>query len=261
VSTLDTLLKKAADDKLAHFYIVESSSQGETQEILMDFVHSFIRSYYQQVEYQKASLDHLMDHPDVYVLGIDEARKESTAYTVLEAEALSRFFEFRPVQSKRKFVVIAEAHRMSSVISNKWLKLLEEPQGQSTIFLLNAKRMKLLDTIHSRAIHLRLPSTPVVRDHSAWTEMLGVLGKMTLSEFIEEFSRGEMTLNDWVTELVQWESEQISSPESKTHLMEWLKTLAEMEVFHQPTATKWTLFYSYLKDHVLPRLKGPSALT
>ena len=261
MSVLETLLKKAADQKLAHFYIVESSSQGETQEILMDFVHAFIKSYYQQVEHQKASVEHLMDHPDVYVLGIDESRKETTSYTVLEAEALARFLEFRAVQSKRKFIVIAEAHRMSSVISNKWLKLLEEPQGQSTIFLLNAKRMKLLDTIHSRAIHLRLPSTPVERDHSAWKELLGVLGKITLSEFIEQYSRGEMTLNEWVTELVEWESEQISSPESKAHLMEWLKTLAEMDVFHQPTATKWTLFHSYLKYHVLPRLKGPSTLT
>ena len=256
MSVLTTLLKKAADQKLAHFYIVESSSQGDTQTILMDFVHSFIKSYYQQVEHQKGSLENLMDHPDVFVLGLDDSRKEHTAYTVLEAEALSRFFEFRPVQSQRKFVVISEAHRMSSVIANKWLKLLEEPQGQSTIFLLNSKRMKLLDTIHSRAIHLRLPSTPVASDHSAWTELLSVLGKISLSEFIEGYSRGEMTLDDWITELVQWESEQLSSPESKTQLTHWLKTLAEMEVFHQPTATKWTLFYSYLKDHVLPRLKA-----
>ena len=54
--------------------------------------------------------------------------------------------------------------------------------------------------------------------------------------------------------MVKWEAEQLGHVEGKISLTEWLKTLQEMETFHQPSATKWTLFYSYLQKHILPRL-------
>ncbi len=252
----DILITKAKKQELAHFYIVESSAPfEEAQKNLVDFVHQFIKSYYQEVEGHKQSLVHLMDHPDVYVLGNlpSTEKKENSSFKVEEAEAFSRFFEFRAVQSKRKFAIITEAHRMTPVVANKWLKLLEEPQGMSTIFLLNPTGQKLLDTIHSRAIHLRLPSTPQVLDSGEWNEFLNATQNYSLSQFLETYSRDERDLRFWMDQLICWESEQIDVVASKLALENWIKTYQEMEIFHQPTATKWTLFFGHLKDHVLPR--------
>lgn len=254
----DILLQKGHKQELGHFYILETSApEAEAHEKLIHFVHEFIRDYYQQVEGHKQSLAHLMDHPDVFVLGNlagEDEDKNEKPFKVEEAEALSRFFEFKPVQGKRKFAVITEGHRLTTVVANKWLKLFEEPQGNSTIFLLNPRRGQLLPTIHSRAIHLRIPSAQEAKDFSEWNEMINEASKMTLAQFLEKFSRSE-NLTYWVNELIQWEAEQLERPLTKQALENYLKDFQEMETFHQPTATKWTLYYSYLQTHVFPRLR------
>lgn len=254
----DILLKKASQDQLGHFYIIETSAPAQmSHEILVNFVHGFIRDYFQKVEGHKQSMINLMDHPDVFVLGnteVDADDKKEKFFKVEEAETLNRFFEFRPVQAKRKFAVITEGHRINTIVANKWLKLLEEPQGTSTIFLLNPRGQQLLPTIHSRAIHLRLPTKSDPLEFSAWNEFLNDLKTMTLAQFLENYSRGERDLTFWVNELIRWESEQTDKPTPKAELGQWIKTFQEMEIFHQPTATKWSLFYAFVRENVLPRV-------
>lgn len=254
----DILFKKAAANELGHFYIIETSAPEHlSHDALIHFTHHFIRDYYQKLEGAKQSLTHLMDHPDVYVLGNlkgNDEDNDNRPFKVEDAEAFARFFEFKPVQGKRKFAVITEGHRINAIVANKWLKLLEEPQGTSTIFLLNPRRGQLLPTIHSRAIHLRLPAKLSSGDFSDWNEFVTDLKKMTLSEVLENYSRGERDLSFWVNELIRWEAEQMEGGPQKTALNSWLKSFQEMETFHQPGATKWSLFYHYLKEQVLPRI-------
>lgn len=253
----DILLKKAQNQELGHFYIVETSApQHVAHEVLLKFVHEFIRDYYQKIEGHKQSLTNLMDHPDVFVLGNtneDEDDKVDKFFKVEEAETLSRFFEFKAVQGKRKFAVITEGHRINTIVANKWLKLLEEPQGTSTIFLLNPYRQQLLPTIHSRAIHLRLPTKSDPLDFSEWNEFTSDVKNLSLAQFLEKYSRGDRDLTFWVNELIRWESEQTDKPTPKAQLATWLRDFQEMEIFHQPTATKWSLFYSYLRENVFLR--------
>lgn len=252
----EILLSKAKEGKLAHFYITETSGEFEdSREKLFDFVHHFIRDYYQKVEGQKNSLENLMDHPDVLVMGLrSEEKKESAFYSVLEAEELARFFQFRGVQSKRKFVVIHDAHRINQIVANKWLKLLEEPSQNATIFLLNPKKVRLLDTIHSRALHLRLAKTKTEADQENWNALLEDVKDLKLSGFLEKYSRGDLNLSYWMNTLLDWEAKQTDNMIAKIALQEFTKEFQEMELFHQPTATKWTLFYTHLKEHILPRL-------
>lgn len=251
------LLKKGANQSLGHFYILEiAETESIAAKALLKFTHDFVREYYQTIENSKQSMVHLMDHPDVIVLGNTEQKEDEKApanYTVLDAERLSRFFEFKAVQAKRKFAVITEAHKITNVVANKLLKLFEEPQGITTIFLLNPRRTKLLDTIHSRAIHIRLPTQNKTHDQTEWNNFLSDVRGQTLSKFLETFSKSEPDLSFWMSELIQWESEQSDQSQGKTALENWIQLYQEMELFHQPTATKWTLFYNHLQLHVLPR--------
>ncbi len=253
----DLLLQKAKKQELAHFYILETSAPRETaHDTLLSFTHGFIKDYYQKVEGHKQSLKNLMDHPDVFVLGYkggEDEDKNEKAFKVEEAETFSRFFEYRAIQALRKFAVITEAHRINQTIANKWLKLLEEPLGTSTIFLLNPRRVELLSTIHSRAIHLRVVPYKKVTEENLWRDFIHRVKEMTLSEFLEENSRqGELSF--WVNEAIQWEAEQNDHFAPKKELELLLKDLQEMEAFNQPAATKWTLFYTYLREQVINRL-------
>lgn len=252
----EILINKAKKNELAHFYIIETSVPLELAHAeLIKFVTQFIREYYQNVEGQKSSINHLMDHPDVFVLGnvnLDE-EAEDKYFKVEDAQELARFFEFRPVQSLHKFAVITEGHRINTIVANKWLKLLEEPQGKATIFLLNPRGGQLLPTIHSRAIHLRLPAMASTQDFSEWNEFIKSIKGQGLADFLETHQRNS-DLGYWVNELVRWEAEQTDQITAKTSLEEWLKSYREMDIFHQPGATKWSLFYQHLRDHVLPRI-------
>jgi hypothetical protein len=254
MKVLDALLEKAKKDQLGHFYLLESRGD-KTFEHLMISVQSFIQDYFEKVEGTKGS-GHLINHPDVFILGNapDTEDPEDAFFTVAEAEELNRFFEFKPVQSKRKFAVITEAHRVNSIVANKWLKLLEEPQGAATIFLLNPRGIKLLDTIHSRAQHLRLSMSATDPEASAWQEFLALTKGQTLAQFLELHQKGERSVQDWTQELLRWEAEEYEKSAGKFAIGKWLKNLQDMETFHQPSATKWTLFYSYLQEHVLPRV-------
>lgn len=257
MSLHDLLLTKATRDQLAHFYIVESAaSQAEAFDQLMKFTHEFIRDYYQKIEGAKQSMQNLMDHPDVYVMGNhpDYADKKDPNYIVEEAEQLMRFFEFKPVQGKRKFAVIPEGHKITSVVANKWLKMLEEPNANITVFLLNPRGQKLLDTIHSRAQNLRLPVSITPHSQALWDNFMAETKSTSLAQFIERNLKQDQDVLFWTNELIRWEATKLENPEDKMALSEWLKKLQEMEIFHQPSATKWTLFYAYLQAHVLPRI-------
>ncbi|MES2525446.1 MAG: hypothetical protein V4598_00100 [Bdellovibrionota bacterium] len=246
------LLAKGKSGELAHFYLLETAlSEEESAEVLYDFCLNFIRKYFHEVEKQTHPVNTLMDHPDVLVITGVEEKKD---YTVEDAVLMEKFFTWKAVQSQRKFVVIPEAHRLTETLANKWLKLLEEPPVTATIFLLNPRRIKLLPTIQSRALALRLPQKRVKHNESEWIEFLGEMKEMGLSKFLETFSKGERPLSFWMDELLHWETEQLTRMENKSRLERVIKLIEEMNTFNQPAATKWTFFFHHLNDHVLPRL-------
>ncbi len=246
------LINKAKSGELAHFYVIETAlSEEESSHELMEFCHSFIKKYFHEVEGQNHPMTSLMDHPDVLVITGIEEKKD---YTVEDATILEKFFSWKAIQSQRKFVVIPEAHRITQIIANKWLKLLEEPPVNATIILLNPRRIKLLPTIQSRSLALRLPRKRGVHNSHEWNEFLGAIKNMGLSEFLEKYSKGDRPLSFWLEELTHWETEQFTQMGCKTALEKTLRTLEEMEVFNQPAATKWTFLYYHLKDNVLGRL-------
>jgi len=252
----DLLLLKAKQDQLAHFYILETHLNEEAStKKLFEFVSQFLKKYFMEIENQKNFPRNIQDHPDILILGKtpESDEKQSSFFTVEEASALNRFFEFKPLQSKRKFAIIMDGHRISPVVANKWLKLLEEPFGNSTIFLLNPRGQKLLDTIHSRALHLRLSSPKRDSDLVEWQNFISAVKKKSLHQFLEEFSKGEKELTYWNNLLIEWEATQVSEAQAKIALIDWLSKSQEMDIFHQPTATKWTLFYTFLGKYVLPR--------
>lgn len=245
----EILLKKGAAAELAHFYLLETPlPEAEAGESLMNFCHSYIRKYFQQVEKQTHPVNSLMDHPDVLVITGIEEKKD---YTVEDAVVMEKFFSWNAVQSQRKFVVIPEAHRITQTLANKWLKILEEPPVSATIFLLNPRRIKLLPTIQSRALSLRLAVKREKHDSSVWEEFTQNVKTMGLAEFLETYSKSDRPLRFWLEEMLSWETEQLAQMSGKSSMEKTLKLLEEMETFNQPAATKWTFLYFHLKDHVL----------
>jgi DNA polymerase III delta' subunit len=70
-----------------------------------------------------------------------------------------------PLSARRRFFVIVHAHQMNSEAANALLKVLEEPQAQSTFILTSSRPTALLPTIRSRCQTVRFSavSRPAMR--------------------------------------------------------------------------------------------------
>jgi hypothetical protein len=139
-------------------------------------------------------------------------------------------------------------------VANKCLKLLEEPNGNSTIFLLNPRGQKLLDTIQSRGLTLRISFQKEKKTDSHWPTFIKNSASQNLADFIESNQKSDFDVAYWTQEWATWEAEHPEDITAKQAVIDWLKNLQELETFHQPSATKWTLFYGVLKLYVFNRL-------
>lgn len=95
---------------------------------------------------------------------IEQELNEKTGKTkrdidIEQIKSLREFSLQRPFGSEKKVVLIDEADKMNTHSSNALLKTLEEPRGQTVIFLLTDDESQLLPTIRSRAQTVHLLST------------------------------------------------------------------------------------------------------
>ncbi len=151
------LLERSKTNTLAHFYILRAPYNCKNhdqylQEWMDDFLLSFI-SLQKNCSHEIAQKSYQFDIADFLTLRKQSDRKQ---YLVEDLAALFRFVELRPFEFKTKIVIITQAHLIEKKISNKLLKLLEEPTDNTTIFFLYGTHSKALNTIESRGINIQL---------------------------------------------------------------------------------------------------------
>lgn len=250
----ERLLALALEKKLAHFYILEPTKSSENAQGQCEaFCEDLFKKYFKALNLTVP--ENVWDHPDVITLGTRADQEEIlNNFTVEEALGFIRHFEFAPINAPHKFAVITQAERISLTVANKWLKLLEEPNKDTTIILINSNRIKLLETIQSRGILLRLETTSSPLETEEFQGFIHEAKGLTLSQFIEKNQKSGKDVNYWSDKLISWESQMMDGAREKEQLGVWLNRLREMDSFHQPSATKWSLFYQYLQSNVFGRL-------
>lgn len=71
-------------------------------------------------------------------------------------------------QGGRKVAIVYEADRMNHQSANAFLKTLEEPAADSTLFLITCRPYDLLDTIRSRCLNFKIPTETAQQIHPDW---------------------------------------------------------------------------------------------
>lgn len=77
-----------------------------------------------------------------------------------------------PQAGQRKVAAVYEVDRMNKTAANAFLKTLEEPPSDTTIFLLTTRPYKLLATIRSRCINFSLPAAFNQVQDESWHQWL-----------------------------------------------------------------------------------------
>jgi len=132
-----------------------------------------------------------LTHPDFFAL---RPAGKARFIKVDDLREFLRKIQLTSSAGPRKVGVVYEADRMQAPAANAFLKTLEEPPADTTLFLLTTRPNDLLPTIRSRCFHLRLPaaSAPLAdadwlawrEDYTAWLTRLASGEKIPASDLV-----------------------------------------------------------------------------
>tara|TARA_Y100000385_G_scaffold236098_1_gene250144 strand:+ start:220 stop:939 length:720 start_codon:yes stop_codon:yes gene_type:complete len=146
VNIQDTLLAKYNKEELGHFYILSPNRNTSDEDFLTNWSNQLISKI--------LDINEIINHEDFLEV---KPTKANGKYGLDDLSALFSFLNYKATRAKRKIILIHNADKFSTYVSNKLLKTLEEPPVKTTIFLLNPTGATLLQTITSRGIKLRVP--------------------------------------------------------------------------------------------------------
>ena len=165
------LIDKYNEDQLGHFYILSPNRNTEDSDFLFSWSEELLKNI--------LNTKQIINHQDFL-----EIRPTKKKYSLDDFSELFSFLNYKATVAKRKFILIHDADKFTTNVSNKLLKTLEEPPVKTSIILLNPKGSTLLQTISSRGIKLRIP---IEKEMNLEEEFLNLknLSKLPLHSLIE----------------------------------------------------------------------------
>lgn len=142
---IEALSKKYQHNEWANTYIIKCQNE--------DIFETFSSEILKSLETTKENEDLILLSPKTY--------------SIEQMKFIQSTLKFKPTSLKRKIFFLDTAQKMSEVFANKLLKVLEEPPVPCSFFLFQKSDKKLIDTICSRAISIRIDNT----SHNEQVEM------------------------------------------------------------------------------------------
>ena len=133
--------------------------------------------------------------PDLKILSIankkDQIHGDGGEIKVSQVREVQNFLSYKSYNGGYKIVIVDDAHLMNQEAQNCFLKTLEEPKGETILFLITSKPDMLLPTIFSRCQIMKfskpkdLPENPEksAKEKELMRDLLPVIG----SNFADKF--------------------------------------------------------------------------
>ena len=226
------LSQKFHKQNLAHFYLLSPAQRDDSNQ-LDQWMHVFLQNLTHKT---------IANHPDILLITSDP---EKRSYKWEELSGIYKFLNHAPLEWNQKIIYIADAHKITEIVANKLLKVLEEPPIACTFFISNPLKKSLLHTIESRAIHLRLPMNDNDVANSAINDddEFATISNMSLFEFIEFLKNSDdPSIETKVVKYIISNSE--LTYEQVTKLLQHAKTLQVDSTFYNSPQYRYTQLFS-----------------
>lgn len=164
------LLKKQFElGSLSHAYILSGRDLKSLKEFSKDFV-KFMNCLSNDFgekscgECENCKMIEKEIFPDLLLVKSADSKssqknkKDMMEISIEQIREARNFLSLKSYYGKFKSVIIEDAERMSIEAQNCFLKNLEEPKGESVVFLLTSKPVMILPTIFSRCQEIKLLS-------------------------------------------------------------------------------------------------------
>ncbi len=154
-----------SDGKAAHAYLVAGAGEEEREGAVLYFVKRLLcrenfPDFCNCSDCRKA--DNL-SHPDVLAVSVKE---DATVIKVEQVRELKAWAYVKPLEAVCKVVIFKNPELLTLEGANALLKVLEEPPQNLYFVFTSANSAKVLDTIYSRLIEVKLKNDSIADIHS-----------------------------------------------------------------------------------------------
>lgn len=212
---------KYKNNSLGHFYILEPSREAQSNQKLELWICNLLE--------RTLDISQLNNHEDVLIIN---HQKDKSKYVLDDFQSMFNFLNYKATRATRKFIIINDAQKLSTNVSNKLLKTLEEPPVETTIFLLNSKKTLLMPTINSRAIKLRVDFGATAHNLEDFLVEWEDLKQKEIHELIEYFKNKTDKENIFIQNLITWCSRRSCNYQTVGKLLELMQEKEIDTTFH-----------------------------
>jgi len=135
-------------------------------------------------------------HPDLTIVEPEESRE----IKISQIRDLQNSLSFKPYSAPFKAAIIDKAHLLNQEAQSAFLKILEEPRGNSLFILISEYPEMLLPTILSRVERVRFYSPQVREKSKEEKEAIAEIIKLSRENLLSRFQYAK-TLADKTTDL------------------------------------------------------------
>lgn len=239
INSQELFLKRIAADKSAHFYLISPKfNAAKSSKLLLQWCDKLVRNLIKSSDKRLSSGRGLNDHPDILL--IDDERVKKNFYDKSIISSIDKFFRTKALQLPKKILIFHDLSFLSENQQNKLLKLLEDPPLDALIIALNPRLSKILDTVASRAQHLKVSLVSDTDTGLSLKEWSDKLGDKHLSQFLDYFKKKQDQEQEFARTLLD---AAMRSNHPCVALDSYLKTSTEDATYNHSNFERLTLLY------------------
>jgi len=141
----EMLKKNWLSDSLSHAYLLSGGDSLGKKKFTLEFVKLINCEKKNSCgKCHACKMISKLNFPDLLFV------KSSSSIKIIQVRKIQEFLSYRPYTSNFKIVIVDEAERMNQNAQSCLLKTLEEPKGNTILFLISSRPEMLLPTVSSR---------------------------------------------------------------------------------------------------------------
>lgn len=153
----DILNKNIEEGKLHHAVLFSGFEGSGKRKLCLEVAKNILKQNSNRMDVDIES------HPDVKIISPNLEESKKGDITIKQIRALNGFLQLKSGFSDCKIIILDAVDNLNKNAANSLLKILEEPPENSFFLCLSHNPNKLLETIKSRVLNIKLPTLTLVQ--------------------------------------------------------------------------------------------------